>query len=713
MATHIYESSTSIKQFRSNLNLNDTASILQGDDDPRSVAKSAPRGSIYMRTGSSGGSVFVKLDNGSSTNWEEVGTGSSSGLNFIGNPDAEVDTTGWAAYADAAATTPVDGTSGSPTTTFTRTTSSPLNGTGSFLITKDAANRQGEGASYAFTVPSGYTKTKCRISWVHEGSAAFVFGESSDVRVYVYDVTNSTLIIPQGSVGQSLWNNKFGEAIFDATSSTSYRLIFHIATTNASAWTLKMDDVKVAPVELVSTQTVSDWVTFTPTGSWSANSTYTGAYRRVGDSLEVVSTVVTSGAPTSATLTFNLPSGFTADTTKIPSNATTGGTNLGSVTLYDASATTSGFLDAGTVVYSSTTAVQPIYNNNAGTAGAITQANPITFAANDAVAIRYIIPVSQFKTGNQVINQKTFRLAEVMSMSRVTGSDPTALGQYRSFLRGAGGSSYSETNGTPTATPSSADGFKLYAGNGYGSADTNNEPSRYDIFVGKNKYVQWQFYNSAGRTGGISTSVTLYGTQIYGTWLTYNPTTGVATATVSFASAATSANEPGLDYTGNAVADVWFDILISESPMPVLGLANEYLSATSSTKTPGASGRYLQMTGNSIDLTPGTWVLNGVGRFRASGGTALYDYLLVIWMLANGADSAVEPTNITPQAGSDRMGIGGVAATLDFSEADISAPTIRYTVATTTTVYLVPYCEMTTAANARVTTYIYAERINN
>lgn len=58
--------------------------------------------------------------------------------NFISNPSPVKDTTGWATYADAAGTAPVDGTGGSPTVTWTRTTSSPLSETASFLFTKDA-----------------------------------------------------------------------------------------------------------------------------------------------------------------------------------------------------------------------------------------------------------------------------------------------------------------------------------------------------------------------------------------------------------------------------------------------------------------------------------------------------------------------------------------------------------------------------------------------
>jgi hypothetical protein len=94
----------------------------------------------------------------------EGGTGGSGRINYIENPDAEVDTSGWTTYADAAGESPVDGTGGSPTTTFTRTTTDPLIGTGSFLLSKDAANRQGEGFSYDFTIEPFYQSSIITLS---------------------------------------------------------------------------------------------------------------------------------------------------------------------------------------------------------------------------------------------------------------------------------------------------------------------------------------------------------------------------------------------------------------------------------------------------------------------------------------------------------------------------------------------------------------------
>lgn len=170
---------------------------------------------------------------------------SSGGLsNYVTNAGAETDTTGWASYADAAGTSPVDGSGGSPTTTLTRNTSSTLRGNGDFLITKDAADRQGEGVSYAFTIDNADKGKRLELSFDYTSSANFVAGSSADIRVFVYDVTNTTLITPDVSVFPAA-SGPFRTWFYSSSTSTSYRLIFHIATTNALAYTVNFDNVSL------------------------------------------------------------------------------------------------------------------------------------------------------------------------------------------------------------------------------------------------------------------------------------------------------------------------------------------------------------------------------------------------------------------------------------------------------------------------------------
>ena len=143
--------------------------------------------------------------------------------------------------------------------------------------------------------------------------------------------------------------------------------------------------------------------------------------------------------------------------------------------------------------------------------------------------------------------------------SRVTVA-PTAIGEFRSYLRNAGARTYTETNGSPTTAPDSTNGYKLYNGNAFGSADTNNEPSRYEIYIGTNKEPQWFFYKTTGRTGKIATQVfpNWGGSNDVGCSTGYDPVSGIA-----FISITQNGNQcaPGLDENGGIVlADIYFDI---------------------------------------------------------------------------------------------------------------------------------------------------------
>ena len=107
------------------------------------------------------------------------------------NTDAEIDIGDWVTYADAAGENPVDGTAGTATTTFTRNTTTPMRGDADFKLVKDAANRQGEGASCAFTIDKQDKSQKMDIRIDYDASHTGY--SDNDVRFSVYDITNATL----------------------------------------------------------------------------------------------------------------------------------------------------------------------------------------------------------------------------------------------------------------------------------------------------------------------------------------------------------------------------------------------------------------------------------------------------------------------------------------------------------------------------------------
>lgn len=280
--------------------------------------------------------LYVKSDNkayllNSAGVETAIGTGTGTGaVNYIAESDFEDGLiTGWVRYVGGT-TTPTNGTGGSPNAnvTFTASSSSPLRGTYSGLLTKDANNRQGEGVNYGdtagFAINTPDQSRVLQLSFDFATSANYAAG---DVVVYLYDVTNSALIAP------SVTSLAAGIGTYSATfvtsgTGTNYRLILHIATTNALAYTAKIDNVYLGPSVLISAPAIGPWTSYTP--SVSPISGYSngpfGFYRRIGDSAEIVMQFQKngSGGTGAGTLTFAIPSGLTIDSTKCWSGGTAG-----------------------------------------------------------------------------------------------------------------------------------------------------------------------------------------------------------------------------------------------------------------------------------------------------------------------------------------------------------------------------------------------------
>jgi hypothetical protein len=133
------------------------------------------------------------------------------------------------------------------------------------------------------------------------------------------------------------------------------------------------------------------WESFTPTGSWTTNTTYAGHYRIIGDTMEVTCKVSLSGAPDASNLTINLPSGWAVDTNKIEVNSVT--TPVGECVIRD---TSPGGSYVGVVMYSSTTAVRVLIqqaNSTYTSLGSVTNLIPITLASGDYIHLKYKFPI--------------------------------------------------------------------------------------------------------------------------------------------------------------------------------------------------------------------------------------------------------------------------------------------------------------------------------
>lgn len=161
---------------------------------------------------------------------------------IVPNGGCENGVIGWTAYADAASSIPVDMTGGAPAVTVASTASNPLLGNAACLITKDAADRQGQGYAQAVTVPIGYRGQTLSVSGVFKVNSGTY--ASGDLKVFVYDVTNNSVLTAAGA-SLSGQQGRFTAEFSTASTTASIRVGVHVATTSASAYAVQVDNLQI------------------------------------------------------------------------------------------------------------------------------------------------------------------------------------------------------------------------------------------------------------------------------------------------------------------------------------------------------------------------------------------------------------------------------------------------------------------------------------
>jgi hypothetical protein len=308
----------------------------------QTYASTASNGQLVYATDSK--KMFQVLDGALA----EVG-GGSAGINYITNPDAEVNADGWSNYANSVAGELPDdfgGTVSGSWDNIAASAASPLRGSKSFVfggINSGSGDLQGHGVYSSFTVDSADLAKKLTISFDYKlDDSALTNAVDGMLKVFIYDEDKSQLIRVNGEDIKLNANTNTHIAQFqtDATS-TNYRLVIHnaLALNVAEDFSMKIDNVQVGPREVVKGAAMTDWVEYTPVlkgftsdpslGSTSVNRAY---YRRVGDSLEFRAEIqqTSAGSPGSGNYYFELPNNLQADLDKINASATTGLGTVGS-----------------------------------------------------------------------------------------------------------------------------------------------------------------------------------------------------------------------------------------------------------------------------------------------------------------------------------------------------------------------------------------------
>src|SRR5690606_16438851 len=147
---------------------------------------------------------------------------------------------------------------------------------------------------------------------------------------------------------------------------------------------------------------------------------YTGKYWRKGDRLVADVTVTLGGAPDSASLTVDLPSGLSIDTDKL--TLTTLDSILpGRILVKDNSPAARYYGDV--VYFDSNSVFFQTYTGTTASGVTVNQAAPITFASGDTINIKYTIPIEGWEDSGNIQDVAEIELSA--SIASVRDDNPT------------------------------------------------------------------------------------------------------------------------------------------------------------------------------------------------------------------------------------------------------------------------------------------------
>lgn len=360
------------------------------------------------------------------------GGGSKNYLSTAQNGNFEQGTTtGWSLFSTSLVSGfPTNISSGAASvTTFAASTTSKLAGTYSLNTQSSAAWAAGAGfISDAFTIDTEdqakVMTFKIYYSALSGSSNINWSGTSSNTfAVYIYDTTASAWIQPAGVYGITQGSGAgYVTGTFQTTStSTQYRIAVVAVNASAGATSLNWDDFVVGPQTAPVGAAITDWVSYTPTGTWSANTTYAGRWRRVGSDLEVEAKVTLSGAPTGS-FTIHLPPGLSIDTGKLTISSTedrvfgTADIFNSGVANYNGQVSFNGSYTALSMVVGSASST---YTANDSV---VTATVPHTFKSGDAIILHYAAPIAGWSSNVQMSNDTDTRVVA----AKVTGNPASA-----------------------------------------------------------------------------------------------------------------------------------------------------------------------------------------------------------------------------------------------------------------------------------------------
>lgn len=190
-----------------------------------------------------------------------------------------------------------------------------------------AINTQGQGLiSDVLTLDRADLARVLRFAFEFERTAGTIDASGtsmSSFEVWIYDVTNNSWIQPSGFRGitQITLPGTCSGEFQPPSTALALRLAIIYRQTDTNLWTMRFDEFELLQQSRARGAVVTDWQSYTPTGSHTTNTSYAGRWRRVGDSVELQVRVAYSGANSQGGLLFTqsqiLPTGLSVDSNKV------------------------------------------------------------------------------------------------------------------------------------------------------------------------------------------------------------------------------------------------------------------------------------------------------------------------------------------------------------------------------------------------------------
>ncbi len=348
----------------------------QGDLTYRGVSSN-----VALPVGANGQVLTVA---GGYPSWADSTGGAGSGeKNYVTNPSAATNITGWTCVGDLAVvrtTTAAD---------LPRENTTPSG----IKITADADTQSvADYCYFDFTLDDIDLNRKLNVKFATKQTGSYV---SNDLAVVITTQADRTTAVATPVVTNiAAADYDFNGNGFDTASTTTLSLVIRATADMATSAGITISDVVVGPGTIISAAPIGNWQSYTPTVSnlGAGSGTSTGSYRQVGDSAEFQIEFTKDATPGSGTnpVSFSLPSGLTINTAALPGGSQSN--DVLGVYLTDNINTSGQYITASVITNSDSTSVVYLALDSAS-AGRVPGSS---FRANSTAKLSFIVPISQF-----------------------------------------------------------------------------------------------------------------------------------------------------------------------------------------------------------------------------------------------------------------------------------------------------------------------------